>query len=179
MNKATLAVQRWVKDFVIGYDLCPFARKVAVQNRIKYSLIENRDVDEIMPKVLNEIQLLHTTPASKVDTVLIILPNALGDFGSFLDFTAVAEQFLAELYHEPWVQIATFHPLYQFAGTGINDAENYTNRSPYPILHLLREESLTIALENYGDPNSIFEKNIQTMQKLGLEHLKRLMTYYP
>ena len=163
--------KKWINTFVIGYNLCPFARKVQLQNRIEYIVNESSDLSLLMTAFLENVQLLSRIPAEKIDTSLFIVPNALEDFEEYLDFVATAEDLVIELGFEGIFQIATFHPKYQFAGTKIDDIENYTNRSPFPMLHILREESLTKALENYEQPELIPQRNIATMKQLGVEYL--------
>ncbi|MGB0862761.1 MAG: DUF1415 domain-containing protein, partial [Saprospiraceae bacterium] len=168
------SVQKWVEQFIIQLNICPFARKVSVQKRIRYAVQPADDLDKVMEAFLNELQLLERLPSEDTDTTLFILPNALAEFEDFLSFVDVAEGFLAELGYEGIFQIATFHPNYQFAGTNETDAENFTNRAPFPILHILREKSMERALENYPNPEEIPNKNIALMNKMGIEKLKIL-----
>lgn len=120
-----------------------------------------------------ELQRLQATPASELETTLLILPSVLRDFLAYNDFLDIADELLAEQGYEGELQIASFHPDYQFAGTQVDDAENYTNRAPYPILHLLREASLDEAVTSHPDVDSIPEKNIETMNALGTETIKQ------
>lgn len=168
-------VQKWVESFIIELNICPFARKVSVQKRIRYAVQPSEDLDEVMKAFLNELQLLKRLPSQDTDTTLFIVPNALDDFEDFLSFVDVSEGFLTELGYDGVFQIATFHPKYQFAGTKTTDAENFTNRAPYPILHILREESMENALENYPNPEEIPNRNIQLMNEMGIEKLKALL----
>jgi hypothetical protein len=169
------SVQKWVEGFIIKLNICPFARKVSTQSRIRYAVQPSEDLDKIMEAFLNELQLLEKLPSEDTDTTLFVVPNSLADFEDFLSFVDVAEGFLAELGYDGVFQIATFHPKYQFAQTKSSDAENFTNRAPYPILHILREESMENALENYPNPEEIPNRNIQLMNEMGIEKLKALI----
>ena len=167
-------VKSWVNDFVIHYNVCPFAKKVFVQNRIQYSVSFSEKPEQVLQELLFEIQLLDRMGSEKLDTTLFILPKAFSDFGDYLDFIHISEGVLATLGFEGIFQIATFHPDYQFEGTQANHAENFTNRSPYPIIHLLREDSVEQAIEHYPNPEDIPEHNIAKMNELGTNALQAL-----
>lgn len=167
-------VKNWVEKFIIGYNICPFARKVFVTERIKYVIHSSTDDEDILQAFLHELQWLNATAAKEMDTTLFILTNAFSDFDHYLNFIQVIEIMIEQLKYEGVFQVATFHPNYQFDGTQHADAENYTNRSPFPIIHILREESVEKAIENYPNPEAIPERNITLMNKMGIEKLQAL-----
>lgn len=159
------ATRRWVERAVIGLNLCPFARAVA--DRIRYRVSAATSADELLADLEAELRLLHETDARRIETTLLIHPRVLQDFLDFNDFLDVADAALDALGLTGVLQIASFHPHYRFAGTVEQDIENYTNRAPYPTLHLLREASVARGVAALGDPASIYERNIETMRRLG------------
>ena len=175
MQKEIEATKRWLEKIVVGLNLCPFARLPFSAGRVRYVLYEGSDIVQLAELMVLEAQRLSRVPADEVETTLIILPHALPDFLDYLDFLEEAEWLIRENELEGIIQVASFHPDYQFAGTQPDAPENYTNRSPYPMLHLLREESIEKALENYENPEAIPERNIEKMRELGVEGVKRLM----
>lgn len=165
----------WVEAFVIGLNLCPFAKAPAVKGRIRYCFSDATSPETLHQELLQELLYLVETPLEKVETSLIIHPNVLQGFREYLDFLDWSQALLEQSELEGIIQIASFHPDYQFAGTQITDVENYTNRSPYPMLHLIREDSISKALEAYEDPDGIPERNIEKMKTLGLEKIKGML----
>lgn len=166
--------QRWLEEAVIGLQLCPFAKRPFQQDTIRYIVMESVTKHEILEGVKEEMQQLMDKPATVLETTLILLPDS---FPAFLDFNNLLYDANALLEKEDLVgdlQIASFHPDYQFAGTQLSDVENFTNRAPYPILHLLREESMTEALSSVHDPDQIYLRNIKTMEELGMEGIKAI-----
>ncbi|CAN7434693.1 DUF1415 domain-containing protein [Pseudoduganella sp. LjRoot289] len=159
--------QKWLEKAVIGLNLCPFAKAVHIKNQIRYVVTEAATDEELMAVLMEELEFLAETNPDKVDTTLIIHPRVLNDFEDYNDFLDVADAALEEMDLDGVLQVASFHPDYQFADTDKNDIDNYTNRSPYPTLHLLREESVDRAVEAFPEAEDIFEKNIETMRKLG------------
>lgn len=168
------ATTSWLERAVIGLNLCPFAKAVHVKKQIRYVVSEARTPEALLEDLLNELRLLQDTDAEKIDTTLLIHPYVLGDFLDFNDFLDTVDIAVAEPEFNDAFQVATLHPRYQFAGTQIDDIENYTNRSPYPTLHLLREASVDKAVEAFPDADQIPERNIATLGKLGLEGWKKL-----
>jgi uncharacterized protein len=164
----------WLEKAVIGLDLCPFARAVHLRNQIRYVVSEAETPEELLAELIGELQALAAADPEAVDTTLLIHPRVLGDFLDYNDFLGVAETAVEDLGLTGVLQVASFHPRYQFAGTGPDDIENYTNRSPYPILHLLREESVERAVDAFPDTSRIYEKNIETLRRLGREGWNRL-----
>ncbi|HEX5276529.1 MAG TPA: DUF1415 domain-containing protein [Fluviicoccus sp.] len=159
----------WVRRAVIGLNLCPFARAVDIRDRMRYLVSDSADPAVILEQMLAEFGLLAETPADEIETTLLILTGAFTDFLDFNDFLEQAERRLRRAGLEGEFQIASFHPAYQFAGTEADDISNATNRSPWPTLHLLRESSIDRAVASMENPDSIYEENIGTMQRLGAE----------
>ena len=162
-----LATQTWLENAVIGLNLCPFAKAVHVKRQIRYVVSDAVNVCDLHSDLLREIQFLRNADRDEIETTLLIHPNALTDFLDFNNFLDVADALLEGLNADGVLQIASFHPDYQFAGTKPDDIENYTNRSPFPTLHILREASITRAVESFPDTDDIFLNNKETLQKLG------------
>jgi hypothetical protein len=163
------ATRNWLEKAVIGLNLCPFAKAVHVKRQIRYAVSAAQTEDELLDDLVRELKYLAAANPDDIETTLLIHPFALADFLDFNDFLDVADAALDELDLTGEMQIASFHPRYQFAGTQPDDIENYTNRSPYPILHLLREESIERGMAAFPDAAQIFEKNIDTLTRLGHE----------
>ncbi len=157
----------WIANFVIQLNLCPFARKPFQQEKIRYVLYEGTDLEELTLLLLKELNHLASTPAKKIETTFIIHPHLLQDFYAFNDYLEVTNHLIFAARLEGVLQIASFHPDYQFEGVEKDDVTNYTNRSPYPMLHLLREASIEYALEHYENPEGIPERNMEVMRSLG------------
>lgn len=160
--------QRWLARAVIGLNLCPFAKAVHVKKQIHYAVSQAHSLVELRAELAQELSDLVTLDAQVRDTSLLIVPTLLPDFLDFNDFLAEADDVLAELDLEGVIQIASFHPDFQFAGTRADDITNCTNRSPYPTLHLIREASIDKAVAAFPEPEAIFETNMQTLENLGL-----------
>lgn len=165
----------WLETFVLGLNLCPFARHPFRTGKIKYVVFEGDDTEKLTETLVAELQYLDSTPPSVCETTLIILKEALPDFEEYLDYLEMAEIIVEQLDFEGIFQVASFHPDYQFDETLPNDVENYTNRSPYPILHLLREDSVERAIEAFPEVGDIPAQNIETMNKLGLQAVKKML----
>ena len=159
--------QRWLERAVIGLNLCPFAKAVHVKQQIHFAVSRAVGHADIREDLVAELHGLVAHDAAVRDTTLLILPDALPDFLDFNDFLGVADRTLAKLKLDGVVQIASFHPAYQFADAAPDDMANCTNRAPYPILHLLREASVARAVAAFPEAESIYEHNIATLQKLG------------
>lgn len=168
------ATRRWLERAVIGLNLCPFAKSVYVKEQVRYVVSHATTPEALLEQLMDELQLLSDTSAEKIDTTLLIHPGVLTEFLDFNDFLDVADAALEDMELEGELQVASFHPEFQFADTDQNDISNYTNRAPYPILHLLREDSIARAVEAFPDAAEIFEKNIETMEKLGHEGWDKL-----
>ncbi len=172
-------VRRWVDRAVIGLNLCPFAKAVQIKGQVRYAVSDATDAEGVLQDLEAELMLLSEVDPEAVDTTLLILPEALPDFYDFNDFEELSERLLKRMRLVGELQVATFHPRFQFAETEPDDIENYTNRSPYPILHLLREDSIDRAVEAFPDAADIYEKNIDTLRELGHEGWQRLMDEAP
>ncbi len=157
----------WLEKAVIGLNLCPFAKAVYVKNQVRLVVSKARHADDLLEELDRELDLLVATPAEEVDTTLLIHPTLFEDFLDFNDFLEIAEGVIDEHELEGVIQLASFHPQFQFDGTGPDDISNYTNRAPFAILHLLREESVDKAVEAFPQADAIFEENIATLEKLG------------
>ncbi len=159
----------WLERAVIGLNLCPFAKAVHVKGQIHYAVSQARTARELLKDLIFELKELVAQDASVRDTTLLIAPDCLADFLDFNDFLADADQALVDMELDGVLQIASLHPHYQFAGTSVDDITNFTNRSPYPTLHLLREDSIDRAVAAFPDAEAIFGVNMQTMEQLGAE----------
>ena len=159
--------RHWLEAAVIGLNLCPFAKAVYVKNQVRLVVSKARHADDLLEELDRELDLLVATPASEIDTTLLIHPTLFGDFLDFNDFLEVAEGVVDDHELEGVIQLASFHPQFQFDGTELEDISNYTNRAPFAILHLLREGSVERALEAFPQADAIFEANIATLEKLG------------
>ncbi|NBC07100.1 MAG: DUF1415 family protein [Bacteroidetes bacterium] len=172
MTGPLLHTRRWVEQIVIGLNLCPFAAKPHKLGRVRYVLEDSGELQQLNDRLLYEARYLLASSPKTVETTLIVHPKLLTDFQNYLDYLWAAEELLRQQQMEGILQIASFHPDYQFAGTDAEAASNYTNRSPYPMLHLLREESIETALEEYGNPDDIPRQNIARMEGLGVRAIK-------
>ena len=169
MNADTVIAQTrsWLEEAVIGLNLCPFAKAVHVKSQIRYVVTEAADVDALQQALAEQLRDLAAADPAEVDTTLLIHPKVLQDFEEFNQFLDLAEEMVDALGLEGVLQVASFHPRFQFAGTEPDDVTNATNRSPYPMLHLLREASIDRAVEAFPEAETIYEANIETMQRLG------------
>ncbi len=164
----------WLQSFIIKLNICPFAKREVEKSTLKIQISKANKVQEALEELLTELICLDTTPS--VETTLLIFPTLFNDFFQYLDFVDYAELLIQNQGYEGIYQFATFHPDYCFANTEFDDAANYTNRSPYPMLHLLREDSLDKAIAYYGDTAAIPEHNIATLRTLGLEKINELLS---
>lgn len=161
------ATTAWLERAVIGLNLCPFAKAVHVKKQIRYVVAPATSPEQLLETLMDELQLLSDTDPEKIDTTLLIHPFVLNDFLDYNEFLDVADAAVEDMQLDGELQVASFHPDYQFADTDQNDISNYTNRAPYPILHLLREASIEKAVEAFPEAAEIFDKNIATMEQLG------------
>lgn len=159
--------RRWLERAVIGLNLCPFAKSVHVKGQVHYAVTAATDAAGLRQALASELQDLAALDPQVRDTTLLIAPDAFTDFLDFNDFLAEADDALAELDLEGTLQIAPFHPRFQFAGTAEDDITNSTNRAPYPTLHLIREASIDRAVQSFPEAEAIFEVNMATLEKLG------------
>lgn len=159
----------WVEQAVIGLNLCPFAKAPQVKGQVRYVLSEATDRDTLLDDLVAELRHLAATPIDVTETTLLVHPQVLQDFFDYNAFLDEAEAAVAALGLEGQIQVASFHPQYQFAGTAAEDIENATNQSPYPTLHLIREASIDRAVQAFPQAEAIYEVNIETMRRLGVE----------
>ncbi|MGF6816408.1 hypothetical protein OKW33_003214 [Paraburkholderia atlantica] len=169
------ATRHWLTEAVIGLNLCPFAKAVHVKGQIRYAVSEADTLETVLTDLEAELQTLVAADPAAIDTTLLILPRAFGDFLDFNDCLFFADRLIEQLRLEGVIQIASFHPHYQFEGSEPDDIENYTNRAPYPILHLLREDSIERAVQAFPDAEEIYERNQETLRRIGLSGWDALM----
>jgi uncharacterized protein len=174
-HETIMHTQRWLERTVIGLNLCPFAKAEHVHGRIRYRVSDARTTDTLAQHLEEEITFLLATDPAKTETTLLIHPQVLVNFLDYNDFLAEADAVLERADPDVQLQIASFHPHYQFAGTAADDIENYTNRSPFPMLHLLREDSVERAVAAFPDAAQIYERNIATLRQLGLAGWKTML----
>lgn len=169
------ATRRWLERAVIGLNLCPFAKSVHVKRQIRYVLAGATTPEALVPVLEAELERLRDADPALLDTTLIVHPHVLRDFLDYNDFLDVADACIDRLGLRGEIQVASFHPNYVFAGEAADDAANCTNRSPYPMLHLLREASIERAVAAFPDPDAIVERNIATMRRLGVAGYRGLL----
>ena len=167
--------RRWLERAVIGLNLCPFAKAVVAKEQVRFVLSDATTPEALLAELGEELLRLRDTPAEQIDTTLLIHPQVLGDFLDYNDFLDDADALVEALALDGVLQVASFHPDYQFAGSAPDDVENFTNRAPYPILHLLREDSVARAVAAFPDPDAIVERNIETLRGIGVDGWKKLL----
>ena len=168
-DSAIAATRAWVERAIIGLNLCPFAKVVYLKNQVRFVVSEARTPGALCRDLEAELRFLSAAAPEVVDTTLLIHPHVLGEFLDYNEFLDLAEASVERLGLEGVIQVASFHPRYQFAGTTPDDVTNCTNRSPYPMLHLLREASVDAAVAIYPDAAFIYQQNIDTMKRLGID----------
>src|SRR5690606_34220347 len=168
-------VRRWLERAVIGLNLCPFAKAVYVKDQVRIVVSDASTERALLEQLGEELALLRDTPADAIDTTLLVHPQVLGDFLAYNDFLGDADGLVEALELDGVLQVASFHPDYQFADSAPDAVENLTNRAPYPILHLLREASVDRAVEAYPEPDAIIERNIATVRALGFDGWRALL----
>jgi len=172
-DKIVRSVRQWVETVVVGLNLCPFAKRELVKNRVRFVVTKATSEGPLLVALEDELELLSNE--ASVETTLLIHPGVLQNFYAYNQFLNSADALLQQMKLESVYQIASFHPDYQFAGTEQDDVENYTNRSPYPMLHLIREESLERAIAGYPDVDKIPARNTELMNTLGEDKLQQLL----
>lgn len=173
------ATERWLEKAVIGLNLCPFAKAVHMKKQVRYTVSEATTAEDLYRDLVAELLFLQQADPGEVDTTLLIHPWVLTDFLDYNDFIGVAEATVEEMGLEGEIQVASFHPQYQFADTSADDISNFTNRSPYPTLHLLREASIDRAVAAFPEAEEIFMRNIDTMRRLGRKGWELLEIHGP
>lgn len=167
------SVRRWLETVVIDLNLCPFAKRELIKNRIRFTVTEANNEALLLESLQTELELLNDS--ADIETTLLIHPHVLQDFYDYNDFLNLADECLVIMQLDGIYQIASFHPDYQFSDTAVDDVENYSNRSPYPMLHILREDSLEQAITSHPDTLQIPEDNIARLQALGLPKIQALL----
>ena len=165
----------WIEHVVVELNLCPFARKPYEGGQVRYVVSAAERPEDLLEDFQRELELLRATDAAEIETTVLIHPYVLDDFLDYNDFLGIVDALIEEGGYAGEFQVASLHPDYQFAGTQPDDAENYTNRSPYPMLHLLREEGLARAIAGYARPDKIPERNIRTLEKLGAARMREIL----
>jgi hypothetical protein len=167
--------RRWLERAVIGLNLCPFAKAVYVRDQVRFVLSDATEPAQLLETLGEELARLRDADPEAIDTTLIVHPHVLQDFLDYTDFLDEADGLVEVMELEGVLQVASFHPRYQFADSAADDVENCTNRSPYPTLHLLREESVSRAVAAFPDPGVIVERNVETLRKLGADGWRTLL----
>ncbi|MBR7798893.1 DUF1415 domain-containing protein [Undibacterium fentianense] len=175
-DKVIEDTKEWLEKAVIGLNLCPFAKGVHIKNQIRYFVSHASTPEALLNDLVAELEVLAEASPEKIDTTLLVHPFVMQDFLDYNEFLEVADAVLEERDLEGILQIASFHPNYQFDGTEIDDIDNYSNRSPFPTLHLIREESIDKAVEAFPEADLIYDKNIATVRALGHAGWKKLFS---
>jgi len=165
--------RQWIEDVIVRLNFCPFAKKELINNSIHYYLSENKKIKGALEELFEQYIYLQNNPS--IETSLIIFDQGFKSFEQYLELIDYANELLIDSTYDGVFQLATFHPDYYFDGVGIDDAENYTNRSPYPVIHILREESLTRVLSTYKNPENIPENNIALAQEKGRHYFEEIL----
>ena len=168
------ATRQWLERAVIGLNLCPFAKAVHAKGQVRYVLSEATTPQALLEQLGEELLRLRDTPADDIDTTLLVHPRVLSGFLDYNNFLDDADALVEALGLEGELQVASFHPDYRFAGTEPDDIGNYSNRSPFPTLHLLREDSIERAVAAFRDPDAIVERNLETLRRLGIDGWRKL-----
>jgi len=162
-------IRAWLQSFIVELNLCPFARPLIADPALRISVSEADSVEELHGDFLSELDLIQHSSAGEIATSLLVMPNALADFDDYLDFLGHAEALLEELELDGTIQLASFHPQYLFQGEDKHSASHFSNRSPYPLIHFLREEMVSAALQQVEHPEQIPERNIALLEGIGRE----------
>ncbi|MDP1930358.1 MAG: DUF1415 domain-containing protein [Gammaproteobacteria bacterium] len=173
LERAEQATRQWLQEVVIGLNLCPFARREFDAGRIHFAVTAETELEALLMAFATELSRIDKTP--EIETTLVIFANAVPDFHDYLDLLDMAQAWLEERELEGIFQLASFHPRYQFADSDLDDEANYTNRSPFPVIHILREDSVERAVASHPDPAAIPERNIKLARDKGLVFWKELM----
>ncbi|CAA0082734.1 Uncharacterised protein [Zhongshania aliphaticivorans] len=177
IEKIRQDIQLWLNNAVIGLGLCPFAAKPLQEDRVAIEVSCATTPEDLVGDLHMALCRLEETPLNTLETSLVVVPNMLQDFYDYNDFLEVTDAVLQEGGWDGEIQIASFHPDYQFGGTAKTDFENFTNRAPYPIFHLLREDSLEQAIAAYPNPEAIPERNIALLREMDRETIAKLFPY--
>ncbi len=172
-DNAERHVRRWLRDFVVGLNLCPFARPLLGAPNLRIAVCEETQIADLRRVLLQELDLLQRSMEQDVATTLVVFPRALQSFEDYLQFVDEAQDLLVESGLDGIVQLASFHPQYRFAGEAPEAASHFSNRAPYPLIHLLRESMVSRALEDFADPDQIPNRNIEALSAIGVDELER------
>lgn len=175
-NDPLADTHHWLERAVIGLNLCPFAKAVNAKQQVRFVLSDASTPEALLAQLGEEMLLLRETPAEQIDTTLLVHPHVLNDFLDYNDFLELADGLIDSLQLDGVLQVASFHPDYQFAGSAPDDIENFSNRAPYPTLHLLREDSVSRAVEVFSEPETIIERNAETLRGLGHDGWRALLS---
>ncbi|MEO8161096.1 MAG: DUF1415 domain-containing protein [Arenimonas sp.] len=175
-DPAIVRTRHWLETAVIGLNLCPFAKAVHVRGQVRYVLSSATDETTLLADLVHELESLQDADPERVETTLLVHPRVLGDFLDYNQFLELADAAVSELELEGEIQVASFHPDYRFAGSAADDIDNFSNRAPYPTLHLLRESSVARAVAAFPDAARIYERNIDTLRALGHAGWRALWT---
>ena len=170
-NRHIEQTQKWLEDVIVGHNFCPFAKREVIRESIHYEVVEQQDIESCLEALILNCEAMDETPST--ETSLLILPNGFSNFEDYLDLLDISERLLEARRYEGIYQLASFHPNYCFDEAASDDPANYTNRSPYPMLHLLREDSIEENLKNINDPEDIPRNNIERARSIGLETLEK------
>lgn len=171
--RAEARTRRWLAEFVVGLNLCPFARPLLESPQLRISVCSESHPASLQRSLLSELDLIQSVPESDIATSLLVFTGALSNFDDYLDFLAIAQDLLGDAGLEGLVQLASFHPDYQFEGEADDAPSHFSNRSPYPTIHLIREDMLERVLVDFPDPEGIPGRNIATLEELGVKELER------
>jgi uncharacterized protein len=177
ISQTEALIQSWLSEVVVGLNLCPFARKPFEDDRIRIATELSGDYEALLARFLSEVDLLMRDEKCLIETSLLVLPNTLHDFNDYLDCLSNLNEIVSHKGLEGEIQVASFHPGYQFHGTEPDDVSNYTNRAPFPVFHLIREASLEKALESHPDPDAIPGRNIDLMESMEESRIKALFPW--
>ncbi|PSU33977.1 DUF1415 domain-containing protein [Photobacterium lutimaris] len=170
-------VKQWLEDVVIGLNLCPFAAKPNRNKQIQIFISEASNEEVLLEEIYQQLQKLDNTPVEELETTLVVTPNLFRDFADYNQYLDLLDALLFQMGYQGTYQVASFHPDYYFHGTEPNDAENLTNRSPYPVFHLIREASMEKVLKHYPDPEGIPERNIERVENLSPQEVRKLFPF--
>lgn len=173
-QQALEATRTWVEKFIIGLNLCPFAAKVKQQQGIRYAYSAASDIEALYQHFLSELSTLIDAEPEEIETSLLVYPQAAADFADFWDFTWLCEEAIQAAGLEGDIQVVAFHPRYHFEGEETEAPSNFTNRSPHPMLHLLREKSVAGAIQSHPDVDSIPQRNVDLLNEMGLEGIRKV-----
>ncbi len=168
-------VRAWLDHFVVGLNLCPFAGPVVASEALRISICDSKKLQQVAEAFMAELDLIQQSSESDIATTLLVLPNALNDFEEYLSFIENAEALIDQMGLTGVIQLASFHPDYQFEAEPAESASHFTNRSPYPIIHFLREEMMERVLENVPHPEQIPQRNIQKLEAMGRGAVEQLL----